>query len=426
MKKIISFLVLRYLRFIAKLQLKKIKPKIIGVTGSSGKTTTSEAIYAIFKTKFKTKISRKANSESGIPLNILDLKPNSYSAFDWLRLILLAPIALIFNHKKYKFYIAEMGIDSNKPPKNMRYLLSIIRPHTGVFLNASAVHSENFKDVSEITSEKGKLITSLPENGLAILNADLDNVINFKHQTKARVISFGKKGDLTIKKISQTLDGTYLEFQYQDQSEQVFFKNQVLPDHFASSFAAALAVAVSYDFELKTACKALERNYKLPPGRSSLIKGINNSYILDSSYNASAQPTIDLINLTKKIAKNRALLLLGDMRELGKLTKEEHVRVAKEITKKFEIICLVGPLTKKYLYPMLINKGLKAFWFSNTEEAGEYLTSMLNKDDFLLIKSSQNTLFLETVVEKLMANPNEADKLLCRRGEWWDRVRKKK
>jgi UDP-N-acetylmuramyl pentapeptide synthase len=87
MKQKIALFVLYYLRFFAKLQLRKNKNcKIVGVTGSAGKTSTRNAIYSVLKNKYKVKVSFKANSESGISLNILGLEMNDYSSLDWKNL----------------------------------------------------------------------------------------------------------------------------------------------------------------------------------------------------------------------------------------------------------------------------------------------------------------------------------------------------
>ena len=111
--------VLYYLRFWARLKLNIIRPDIIGITGSAGKTSCVQAIVAILGDSFRVKVSEKANSESGIPLNILGLTPNDYSVVDWLRLIFLAPIKALTNWEKYDIYLVELGIDSPRVPKNM-------------------------------------------------------------------------------------------------------------------------------------------------------------------------------------------------------------------------------------------------------------------------------------------------------------------
>ena len=152
MKKILSTLILNYFRFLARLQLKK-NPRatIIGITGSAGKTSTRLAIVHILKTRGIVKHTTHANSESGIPLNILGLHPTSYTYFDWFRLIILAPFKLLSNWEHFAYYVVEMGIDSPDSPKNMAYLLSILRPHVGVVLNASLTHADSFDRTHSIS-----------------------------------------------------------------------------------------------------------------------------------------------------------------------------------------------------------------------------------------------------------------------------------
>jgi UDP-N-acetylmuramyl pentapeptide synthase len=127
--------------------------------------------------------------------------------------MLMCPVKLISNWKKYDVYLVEMGIDSPNPPKNMSYLLSILKPSIGVFLNATAMHSEPFdylvstKDPQEriraiiklIANEKGKLVTSLKQHQTAILNIDQVELANLIPQIQAQLQSFGKSEKANIK-----------------------------------------------------------------------------------------------------------------------------------------------------------------------------------------------------------------------------------
>ncbi len=171
MKKYFSLSILYYLRFFAKLQLLKNKKMIIvGITGSAGKSSTVSVCDAALSPKFKIKTNNGTNSESGIPLSILNIKVNGYSPINWLKYCLLAPYKLLTNWQKYDIYLCEMGIDGPDSPKNMSYLLSIIKPKIGIFLNVNLVHGEFFKDIDSIGLEKSKLITSLPSTGFALIN----------------------------------------------------------------------------------------------------------------------------------------------------------------------------------------------------------------------------------------------------------------
>jgi len=192
-KKHLSLILLHYFRLLSKVQLNKVKLlqkikgqelTIIGITGSSGKTICQNLIETTLSPHFSLKSNSGANSESGIPLNILGLKPQNYSLLDWLRLILLSPIMLLLNWKTYQIYLVEMGIDGPDSPKNMDYLLTILKPDISIFLNVNLVHSSAFdskvsKDItgktrmdqilSIIASEKAKIINQLPSTSSAIL-----------------------------------------------------------------------------------------------------------------------------------------------------------------------------------------------------------------------------------------------------------------
>ncbi len=438
MKKLLSRLFLTYLRVLAQIQLFKIRPKIIGVTGSAGKTSARNAIFTIINKHFDVKCSFKANSETGLPLNILGLKINDYSWQDWLRVALLTPWQVLFNWQQYEIYLAEMAIDSPFEPKNMGYLLKIFQPDIGVFLNAMPLHSALFDELITTTDpkersqeaariislEKGRMIAGLPANGTAILNADDVNVFRFKDITRANVIAFGQNEQAQVKIVSTavSLTGTEFTFTYHGQTSTITLEQYVLPKHYAYSLAAAVGVAISLGLDFKQAVQDV-KDFSLPPGRSTLLTGINNSYILDSSYNASNQPTIDAIDLLEEVSLGRKMALLGDMRELGLESPREHRLLAEKVKTVCNRVVLVGPQMKKYVLPVLEESRVTVDWVANAYQAAAILQTELNKDDMLLVKGSQNTLLLEIAVEKLMAQPEKAEQLLCRRGKYWDQRR---
>ncbi len=440
MKNVLAFLLLHYFRLLAKVQLAKIKPRIIGITGSAGKSSAMEAVTAVLQDQFKLKVGRKANSESGIPLNILGLSPRNFSTLDWLRLAALAPLQLLTNWKKYDFYIVEMGIDSPSAPKNMSYLLSILQPEIGIFTSVDAVHSEPFDRliplntpdrrtalVELIAKEKGKLIRSLPETGLGVINADNKILVQNSLPTPATVLKFGESAsaDIQIESVSWTNSGTKMIFTTDQEKITLHFPEYLLPPHYAHTFASALCVAQYLEISLYKAGKLLEKNLIMPPGRASLIPALNGATILDSSYNASTQPMLDFLELLAELPAKRKLALLGDMRELGSVAEDEHQRVAKKAAKVLDSVVLVGPLMREFALPVFQAANVHAQWFPTAAAAARYLRNQLQKDDILLVKGSQNTLLLEIAIEELMANPADAPKLLARRGAYWDRERKK-
>ena len=95
MKRFLVPWVLWYLRVFARLQFRKYSPDVVGITGTAGKTSARNAVHAVLKIKYKTKVSYKANSETGIPLNILGLSMLRYDLLEWLQVLLMVPIRLL-------------------------------------------------------------------------------------------------------------------------------------------------------------------------------------------------------------------------------------------------------------------------------------------------------------------------------------------
>ncbi|MFC1711060.1 Mur ligase family protein [Patescibacteria group bacterium] len=444
MKKILISFFLYYLRIAASLQLKKINPKIIALTGSVGKSSLRDTIYAVLKDFYKCKKSVKANSETGIPLDILGLHLKDYSFLDWLRLTILVPIKLLTNWEKYDYYIVELGIDEPYPPKNMEYLLKFIHPNIAVFLNVALVHAQQFEKIipkgkifktekekqlfllSAIAKEKGRIITQLSADKTAIVN--FDDVLVYKQAqlSKSKVFYFGKntkgESDQEIKIQSWDVNpkGTSFVFTYLGKHFKLDLP-YLLPGYYAYNLAVAMLTGLSLGLEIKQITSAINANFTLPAGRMFVFKGIKDTILLDSSYNASKFSVLGVLDLVKKL-NGKKIFVFGDMRELGNQAKAEHRQVAKKILTTIDILVLVGPLTKKYVLPVISSK-IEVHWFENSWQASLWLKNNIKGKEIILIKGSQNTIYTEIVVESLLADKKDI-KLLCRRGKFWDKQRK--
>ncbi|MEI6690262.1 MAG: Mur ligase family protein [bacterium] len=441
MRQKIGLLILNYLRFFAHLKLAQNHPIVIGVTGSAGKTSCRKAIVQILATKGQVKESIHANSESGISLNILNLTPTDYSPLDWLRMCALAPFRLL-SRESYAYYVAEMEADSAKSPKNMDYLLSIISPDIGVYVSSGVVHSDGFDHLvtdhhparrslkleAAIVRENGKLLTHLSTSGVAVYYYDNAIIRQLVRSSRARQLGVGtsRKASLQLVETIINKSGFAAKYRYQGQVYTLNLpilleKNYALTFGLALGVGASLGVSVAHGVEALSSAQNLGRI--IPPGRMRIFDGIKGSTLIDSSYNSSPKTVSAALELLRHIAgRSKAVAVLGDLRELGTISKSAHRKLADEIMQHCDICYLFGNETKAYTLPRLVTAKFPVFHFDTIKELNAHLTKNLPAKSWVIIKGSQNTILLERVVEVLLADKKDANRL-CRRGKYWDRIR---
>lgn len=445
MRKYLSFFILRYLHFFAKIALAQHKPTIIGITGTVGKSSVRNALQAILKTHYN--IKSIGNSETGIPLDILGVSPHDYSVFDWLRMIILIPFGT-FGLRKIDYLIAEMGIDDPYPPKNMSYLLTIIKPDIAIVLNVGPAHTMQFEKLlqeqqknlsseeqqafllAKIAQEKTKIITQ-SDCKIGIYNADDKYIKNYIEEFKdakptTNILSFGKKDTNTLSygEYAVSLQGSGFTFFIDKAPITVDFPHMLLPLAYQEVLGPAIMASLQCNLSLEQITTALEKHFILPHGRASIVKGINNTTIIDSSYNASkpaVMALLDLAHTLKKQTKRPLVFLYGDMRELGGQAKAEHEAVAALLPGLVDYLYCVGPLTMEYVLPIVDeenNKFREIKWFDTSPRVGNYLKEHLPNDALVLVKGSQNQIFLEEAIKPILEN-KEDKKLLCRQEDFW-------
>lgn len=425
MKKVLIRTYLFLLRFFSWLQLLKNRPLIIGITGSAGKSSCTKVVASVLSQHFPVKYTKKGNSETGIPFEILDIPVENYSLLHWAMTIVLAIKQVLFNWEKYSILVVEMGIDSNKAPKDMSTLLNIVRPEIGVLLNANNVHLQYFhgeKSVQAVANEKAKLLFALPENGLAIYNADQEEfkTLGKKIRANQKLFSTAKTAEIHLTNHSISLSGSTFEFEFKEKHYHLNFTKQLLFKESFGSFAAAILIADRLGIDPSLAIQNIEDNFHVLPGRGRLLSGINQTLLIDSSYNSSLEPTTATLKILPQLKNDhhRTIAVLGDMRELGEKAKTDHEQLEKQALVNADLIFTVGPLTMEYFRHPKIKKYLNPFTALNE------LKATLKKGDIVLIKGSQNTILLESIVEELLANPKDKNQL-CRQTPYWEEERQK-
>lgn len=437
MKKFFKKIVISYLTLIAFLKIKIFfKGKIIGVAGCYGKSSAVNLIEELMKKKYKVRstnyFGKGLNSKSGIPFAILGIIPEEYKIIDWIRYSILAFINF-FKPFDYDYLILEMGVDE---PGEMKYYTRFYKPDIGILLNSYITHSANFENLhlktgrsyEDLISEENGNILERSKDAIFYNLEDpevLKQVNRFAGQSK---IGFSKAHTYHIRSFTPSLNGTKIVFTYANNTYSIHYKEPLL-DEYQSTFDLLIKIAEYLNIEPKCLVHTI-KNFKLPPGRCTLLRGINNSYILDSSYNSSLVPASSALKLLKDISQGRKLAVLGDMRELGELAEQEHKKLAHVAAKFTDLIITVGPLMKKYFvneFELIKKENQIIYSFETTKEALEFIErnnyELIQTNDTILVKGSQNTLLLEIIIESLLLDKSEVSKL-CRRDKLYEKKRK--
>ncbi len=429
MKQIIKKIIVFILIAEAKLVLKKYKPKIVAITGSVGKTSTKDATYTVLSQFFFVRKSAKSfNSEIGVPLTILGCPNGWNNPAQWIKNI-FEGLALIFFPNLYPdWLVLEVGVDK---PGDMEFITSWLKPDVAVLTRLSKVpvHVEFFKSPQEVMEEKGKLLFAVKPDGVVILNADDEDVLDFKGKISARTILFSMNNEADLKASnyetlyegeegSRTPVGLSFRLDYGSKSLPVSIKG-TLGEHHVYTVLGALAVGVSQGLNLVELVDALA-SYDTPPGRMKVLGGIKNSVILDDTYNSSPVALESGLDTLASVDGKRKIAVLGDMLELGKYSTDEHRRIGKHIAKTAKLLVTVGLRARFFAEGALEGKMKEKsiVRFEDSRQAGEYLKKVIKRGDVVLIKGSQS-IRMERVTEMLLAEPERAGELLVRQEEDW-------
>lgn len=428
-KQLLAPVVLWYLRMIARIALSQTRATIIGIAGSVGKTSVREALFAILKDIAPTHMVA-GNSETGVPLGLVGLFPSDYSPLDWCRMLILAPFRLGFLKNK-RYIIVEMGIDDPYPPKNMEYLLTIVKPHVGIITDESAAHTMQFEKIlpsKEILSDEEQLsylIRAITKEDVKMLSRCTTSIVNgdnsFIMKAASNALTFGKHGTIAFRSYTVTPKQTTFSFSLDTKRLTLQFPNRIFPEELGYVFAPAILAAYKLNIPLDTACALLKQNFVPPKGRESVFRGKKQSLIIDSSYNASRPSVLSFLKLVKELKKQthrHTVVVLADMLELGNEAEIEHEEVAQALVGVADTLLLVGPLTKRFILP----KFKEAQWFPSIVELNTTLEEMPHRS-LILFKGSQGEFWLEESIKLLLTNPSDVTRL-CRQNSFWKKVKK--
>ncbi|MEE9450656.1 MAG: UDP-N-acetylmuramoyl-tripeptide--D-alanyl-D-alanine ligase [Ignavibacteriaceae bacterium] len=351
---------------------KKLSTKIIGITGSSGKTTTKDMLATILAEKYKVnKTYSNNNNHIGVPLTILSTT------------------------NKHEVLVAELGTNHFD---EIKYSAGILEPDYAMILNIGDSHLEYLKNRTGVWKEKSILFyETLKHNGKVFINYDDPVIKRFAGKSKNQV-SYGFSGrtDLKAKIKKYSVDGKpVIEIKYKNKKFTETFN--FYGEHSANNYIAAVATA----FELgltKSQILSGTKKLKATPQRLN-VKQYKNFVLIDDTYNANPDSTKAAIELVNKISLfDKKILILGDMLELGKNKIELHKRLSPVIRKnKIDELYTIGS-TMKHLNESLRVKGILKKHFRTRKSLMNFITKKDFNNSVILVKGSRGMCMEEFVV----------------------------
>lgn len=427
MKEILKKCVVGILTFEAKVLLKRTQPKIIAITGSVGKTSTKDAVYAVLKNHVHTRKSEKSfNSDIGVALTVLGLRNGWNNPFLWVKNIVDGALCALFTSNYPKVLVLEMGVDRKG---DMKKLTEWIRPDVVILtcLPDVPVHVEYFSSPQEVIDEKMILVQALKEDGVFFYNNDDEKIQKYVAEVRQKSFGYSRysPSHFTVSGDVVMYDGAVpvgIEFMlhYIEDTVKIQVQGSLGVQH-AYNYAAAVAVGTLFGISMKEAAEAL-RVHVTPPGRMRVLRGIGNATIIDDTYNSSPVACEHaLMTLHELHTKGRKIAVLGDMLELGQFSVREHERIGEILVSKVDILMTLGVRARKIAEGAL-EYGMSeknVFMYDDIQQLIDALESALQPNDIVLVKASQG-IRAEKIVKAIMMEKEKASELLVRQDTPWE------
>jgi len=353
----------------------KFNVRVIGITGSVGKSTTKELVWSVLSTRFNTlKSEGNYNNEIGLPLTLLGLEA------------------------AHERVVLEMGMyDIGE----IALLCKLARPQVGVVTNVEPVHLERLGTIERIAQAKTELVEALPSaasdtegtdtGGVAVLNYDDPLVRPMAQKTAARVVTYGLSPEADLRAsdvISNGLEG--IRFVFHHQGEEIHARIPLLGRHSVHTALRAALVGLVEGLAWEDIINGLQTLPSSSQLRLVAVPGPNGSTLLDDTYNASPASTIAALNLVDDLAATKKIAVLGDMMELGSYEEEGHRKVGCRAADVVDLLLVIGPRSKVTaqearacgLDPAAVLE------LKNNQAAVEYLKTALAPGNIVLIKGS--------------------------------------
>ncbi len=345
----------------------RFSPRVIGVTGSIGKTTTKELIASVLAVRYRTlKSEGNLNNEIGLPLSLLRLR------------------------QEHEVAVFEMGF---YVPGEIAQLCGWARPAIGVVNNVYAVHLERAGSLDAIVRGKRELVEALPGDGVAILNADEPLVLGMRDHSRARVVTYGlsAEADLQATEIT-TLGFDGIRFTARHAGLTYSVTTPLLGAHSALTALRAAAVGLACGLTWDEILTGLREPGEGARIRLKVRKGPRGSTLIDDAYNASPESTVAALNVLAEAA-GRKVAVLGDMLELGDGERAAHERVGARAAEVAALLVTVGRRARWIAEAARVHGLSDVITFDDLETARAVVPGLLQPGDTVLLKASLGMAF---------------------------------
>lgn len=356
---------------IAREEVKRIGMKVVGVTGSVGKSTTKEMIAAVLESTYRTcKTPANHNNDIGMPMAILDMPEDTEVA------------------------VLEMGMNHFG---EISYLSGIARPDVGVITNVGTAHIEFLGSQEGIRKAKMEIVDGMSPQALLLLNGDDIMLRNLDKMPAQRITYFGQSEDCGVRGLDVQQDGEYLRFRVEAGRLNFPVEMTLEGEHYVCDALAAVAAALKLGVPSERIPQSLARFRNLS-GRQEILQK-NGMTIIKDCYNAGPESMAAALNVLGK-KPGRRIAVLGDMLELGDCTQAEHYRVGRIAAEKADLVFAYGPNSSRVLNGT-ITGGMpenRRFAFEDRDALIATLKRTAKPGDVLLFKGSRG-MHMERILE---------------------------
>ena len=364
---------LKALQDLARSYRKELNVKVIGITGSNGKTTTKDLLYEVLSTKYKTqKTIGNLNNEIGVPKTILSLNEDTEVA------------------------VVELGTDKFG---DISLTSNIALPDIAIITNIGDSHLHNLKSKEGILKAKMEIVEGLSDDGIFIYNGDDETMKKEidSYKVDQKIISFGLEddNDFVVKEVPTT--PAKVSFSHDDETYDI----PLLGRHNIYNGACCLLIANILGLDANEVKSGL---VKVRPAnnRSSMIE-LDGFDVLDDSYKSNPQSLRSGLATCKLLdGYNNKIVVLGDMLELGDKEDELHYEVGLDIDPKDIHYCLFFGNLSYHMYKGALNNFPKdrAFYFTNKDDLIDKLKSLITKSTLVFVKGSHG-MHMEEIIESI-------------------------